>query len=120
MIRFVILVFVLSLAGCASNEQSLLDQHQGYNDTKTRVLKYATLDRCATAALPEPHPTCADQATVDGLKDDIRKADATFNDAWADPSKDKIAVAGMGAGVVKKDLSDHNINCGPAATDSCP
>lgn len=109
-----LLVFLMG-SGCQNSpDQTLVNENTAYNDTKDRVVNYVTLPRCDATVTTG----CADQARVTELKAENVTASDAFKAAWADSSKTNIDAAVADAGVLKKTLDDHSINCRPAA--ACP
>lgn len=100
----------LALGACQTTpEQALYDARTDYAETQARVFKYVTLPAC-----PEAAPACHDPAAKAELKAQA-DADAAVIGSGATASAIEAADAANRA-----ILSRHEINCGAAATDSCP
>lgn len=90
-------VALVALAACTTPEQKLYDADVSINVTLARAIKYVSL------------PT-ADPAVKETLK-----AEGTA--AGAAEGADQVQAADQ---ALRKTLADNKINCGAAATDTCP
>lgn len=101
--KLIMIIGLVALTGCASEEQKLLDADNAYAVTQERAFNYVSLPAC-----PEAAPACHDPATKAEIKSTVAaNSGATGNEAVsaADEALTKV-------------LTDHNINCRAGA--SCP
>lgn len=97
---------LLLLAGCATDNQKLLEADNASLPVTARALKYALLDECSATLTTGCHDPL--------VKAELKGEGAVLRDATG---ADAVVAA---TGAISHTLDVNNINCGPAATDTCP